>query len=235
MQEFVGFSPNTFRFLQELKINNTRDWFELHRNQFQTYLQSPFENFVGAILPTLFEIDPNLENKPPKKILSRIYRDLRFSKDKSPYRPNMWASFHRHTKDWKEDPTFFFELMPDHYRYGMGFSRPSKKFMDIMREEIITNPQEFLEMNQLFSPHTPFKLMGIEYIRKLIPCQDINPELEPWYQKKGELYVMAVFPIDEYVSSQKLVQKIADDFQYLTPLYEFFWKLKEKSINNEES
>jgi uncharacterized protein (TIGR02453 family) len=235
MKEFSGFSLDTFKFLQDLKANNTRDWFEGQRDRFVKVLQNPFQEFTLALFPTMFEIDPELENKPPKKMLSRIYRDVRFSKDKSPYRPNMWVNFHRHTKDWKEDPTFFFELMSDHYRYGMGFSRPNKTFMNALRERVEETPAVFLEMNKLLFPPSPFTLRGTEYVRRLIPTKTLKPELDAWFQKKGELYVMAEFPIDDLVISSKLVQKVCRDFKMLYPLYTFFWEIKENITQNENA
>jgi uncharacterized protein (TIGR02453 family) len=158
---FSGFSPQTFQFLKDLKANNTRDWFNSHRDLFTDVLQIPFQQLVVALFPVMLEIDPKFEFKEPKKMISRIYRDIRFSKDKSPYRPNMWLSFHRSTKDWKEDPTFFFEIMHDHYRYGMGFSNPNKSFWNNLRERIESNPQEIVQMNLLLAPHSAFNSSSI--------------------------------------------------------------------------
>ena len=234
MNSFTGFSPRTFSFLKQLKDNNTRDWFEIHRDQFVNDLQQPFQELVTALTPIMVEIDPLLEIKPPKKMISRIYRDLRFSKDKSPYRANMWLSFHRTTKDWKEDPTFFFELMPDHYCYGMGFSRPRKTFLNAMRTQIEAKPEEFIEINKTLSPHSPFQLMGTNYVRQLKIPIDINPELLNWYQKKSELYVIATYPISEELYSKQILLKLEQQFKSLLPLYEFFWKLKQISDQSNE-
>ena len=234
MTSFTGFSPQTFSFLKNLKDNNFREWFEQHREEFSKDLQHPFINLVSDLAPIMLKMDSLLEIKPPKKMISRIFRDLRFSKDKSPYRSNMWLSFHRSTDDWKQDPTYFFELMPDHYRYGMGFSRPGKKFMNTMRMLIETKPKEFQEINTILLSPSPFRLMGTEYIRQLKPHVEIPPDLMAWYQKKGELYIMASFPIDEIVLSKKLLMKLETDFKKLLPIYNFFWKLKRISDQSDE-
>jgi uncharacterized protein (TIGR02453 family) len=225
---FTGFSQQTFRFLTELKQNNTRDWFEIHRDEFTQVLQVPFQKLVMALTPAMLDLDPQIEIKEPKKMISRIYRDLRFSKDKSPYRPNMWASFHRVTEDWKTEPGFFVELMHDQYRYGMGLSVPTKAFLKTLRHQVETEPHEFEEMNLLLNKSN-FKLMGEEYTRRLVPQTEISPELMSWYQKKSEMYVMVSYPIDQIVYSDALISKIIADFNALQPLYQFFWKIKRNS------
>jgi uncharacterized protein (TIGR02453 family) len=177
----------------------------------------------------MLDIDPQFELKPPKKMISRIYRDLRFSKDKSPYRPNMWLSFHRATTDWKTDPTYFFELMPDHYRYGMGFSRPTKAFLTTLRTKIESHPEDFERMNELLAPNTPFQLMGTDYKRALLPAASISPELMRWYQKKDDIFVMATHPVDETVISSELITRLETDFKSIAPLYAFFWDIKQQA------
>ncbi len=127
---FSGFTPATFTFLKELKENNTRDWFEAHRDQFNQVLQTPFQNLVVSLIPPMIEIDPQFEIKQPKKMISRIYRDLRFSKDKSPYRPNMWLSFHRITEDWKDEPGFFFRNYAGSISLWYGNLESKQKFHD---------------------------------------------------------------------------------------------------------
>jgi uncharacterized protein (TIGR02453 family) len=77
-------------FLDELSKNNNRAWFEEHKGDYEA-ARVEFENFVEAIIDE-FRIPDNLQDLKPKECISRIYRDIRFSKDKSPYQTHMWAT-----------------------------------------------------------------------------------------------------------------------------------------------
>ncbi len=222
---FRGFSPQTFEFLQGLKANNTKAWFEAHRREYEEFLLHPFENLVRDLAPYVIELDAAFEILPLKKVISRIYRDIRFSKDKSPYRPNMWLSFKRPTKDWKADPVYFFEVMPDMYRYGLGFYSPSKGTMNALRQRIDEEPDDVQKFNILFAPNSRFELQGAQYKRPLKSPSPIPPELVTWYQRK-EIYVICSRPVEPILFQSDLVEEIRKAFTFLKPLYYFFWELR---------
>ncbi|MHB8918961.1 MAG: DUF2461 family protein, partial [Desulfocucumaceae bacterium] len=114
---FNGFSPETLEFLINLGLNNDKAWFESNKHQYQEFLLEPLRSLASDLGPFMLSIDPYLEVSPGRSV-SRIYRDTRFSRDKSPYKTNMWAAFKRPSRDWKADPVFFFEIYQDWYRYG---------------------------------------------------------------------------------------------------------------------
>jgi uncharacterized protein (TIGR02453 family) len=82
---FQGYSPTTITFLNGLKENNNKAWFEENKPDYQKFVLEPSQELVTELAPLMLSIDPKLEVSP-KKSISRIYRDVRFSKDKSPYR-----------------------------------------------------------------------------------------------------------------------------------------------------
>lgn len=131
---FKGFSQESLDFLGNLKANNNRMWYEANRQVYINCLLEPLQNLVVDIGAFMLTIDPYLEVTPAiDKTISRIYRDTRFSRDKSPYKSTMWITFKRPNKEWKDAPAFFFEISPDSYRYGMGFYSAGKKTMDRFR------------------------------------------------------------------------------------------------------
>lgn len=94
---FNGFSPATLNFLRNLKANNNKLWFENNRQDYQTLLMKPLRNLVIDIGPFMLSIDPYFEVLPAiNKTISRIYRDTRFSKDKTPYKTSMWINFNEY-------------------------------------------------------------------------------------------------------------------------------------------
>ncbi len=222
---FQGFVPQTFEFLKGLKTNNTKAWFEEHRHEYEEFLLHPFENLVRDLIPYMVELDPTFEILPLKKMISRINRDIRFTKDKSPYRPNMWLSFKRSTTDWKADPVYFFEIMPEIYRYGLGFYSPSKATMNALRWVIDEAPEEVRKFNILFSPNSCFELDGAQYKRPLKSSNPVPPELVTWYQRK-EIVVMCSRPIEPIVFLPDLMEEIRRGFTLLKPLYYFFWEMR---------
>ena len=105
---FEGFTPDAIEFLREIRNNNNnKPWFEANKPRYQDSLLKPFQALVNDLGGLMFAIDPHLITTPAVgKTISRIYRDIRFSKDKSLYRYNMWLAFKRPSLDWKEAPGF---------------------------------------------------------------------------------------------------------------------------------
>jgi uncharacterized protein (TIGR02453 family) len=219
---FEGFSENTIAYLNNLKSYNNKIWFEETRKDYEKYLLGNFQELVKDLGPLMLEIDPFIDINP-KKCISRIYRDVRFSKDKSPYRPNMWISLKRAYKDWKIEPTYYFEIFPDGYRFGMGFYDIPKYSLDKLRDLIEKGDVEFNKMHSLYKSQKLFKLEGNMYKRVLNP--NIKEELREWYQKK-EIYFVCNRGIDDVLFSRELVNELIEGFKLLSPMYEFFMKLK---------
>ena len=90
------FSENTIIYLNNLNNNNNKTWFEAHRVDYENYLLNPFKGLVEDLKPYMLEIDSCFDLRF-NKCISRIHRDIRFSKDKSPYRSNIWLSFKQDT------------------------------------------------------------------------------------------------------------------------------------------
>jgi uncharacterized protein (DUF2461 family) len=93
-RKFKGFSPKTLKFLRGLKANNSKAWFQAHRADYEEYALQPLRYLVTDLGDFMLDIDPYFEITPSvNKTISRIYRDTRFSKDKSPFRSTVWFTF----------------------------------------------------------------------------------------------------------------------------------------------
>lgn len=102
---FNGFSPESPGFLERLAANNNKAWFEEHRDDFEQSLMEPLKNLVSDLTGAMLAIDPELVVIPAvDKTISRIYRDTRFSRNKSPYKTCLWITFKRRSPDWKTAP-----------------------------------------------------------------------------------------------------------------------------------
>ena len=219
---FNGFSENTIEYLYHLMGNNNRTWFQENKADYEKHLLNIFKDLVENLSPYMLELDPFLDLNF-KKCISRINRDIRFSKDKTPYRTNMWISFKREYKDWKQEPTFYFELFPNGYRYGMGFYDIPKETLDKIRKMIDNDDEDFNKIHAIYKNQKVFTLEGNSYKRALNP--DVSEELKEWYQKK-EIYFVCNKGLKDNLFSKELANELVDGFRLLAPIYNFFLSLK---------
>lgn len=217
---FAGFPPQTTEFLRDLATNNRKEWFEAHRDEYATFLQNPLRHLAGTLAAPLLAIDPDLATLP-SKVVSRIYRDTRFSRDKSPYKTTMWLTFKRPLKEWQDAPVFFFELAPDSYRYGMGFYAASRETMDALRRMIDTKPGEFRKAVAFLENQDQFIVEGESYRRLL--RDGLSPDLASWYQRKN-LYLVCNRQNADGLFSQNLLSELSTGFSVLAPFYHWLWK-----------
>lgn len=222
---FNGFKQETIKFLLGLKQNNNKAWFEKHRQDYQEYLLKPFQSLVADMSTTMLSLDPGFETRPyVNKTISRIYRDIRFSRDKSPFRPNMWITFKRPQKGWYDAPAYFFELSYDSYRYGMGYYTASSRELAWMRSLIDEGHRDFKEILEIYKSQNLFVLEGEQY--KRIMDKNKPEEINNWYQRKN-MYFVRNKDIDDTLFSQDLIPELDFAFALLKPFYDFFWKLRE--------
>jgi len=91
-ERFNGFFPQTLDFLQNLGVHNDKAWFETHRREYEEYLLEPLKALVAELAGFMLAIDQNFVTAPGRAV-SRIHRDTRFSRNKSPYKTTMWITF----------------------------------------------------------------------------------------------------------------------------------------------
>ena len=219
-KKFRGFSPNTIKFLKSLEANNNKLWFEKHRDDYKKFVLEPSRCLVNDLGDFMLKIDPRFEITPViNKTISRIYRDTRFSEDKSLYRSNFWIVFKRQKKEWStEGCAYFFEIFKDFYRYGMGFYDAAPAIMRKFREQIDENPNEFRKAIAFYSKQKIFSLEGENYKRIIDASKPKN--IQDWYQKKS-MYLVCNKKINETLFSRKLINELKHGFNMLAPIYQF--------------
>lgn len=139
------FTVNTFKFLEELKQNNNKAWFELNKSRYEADLLSPSLDFIEKIGPELQKIAPEFEAVPRKAggSLMRIYRDTRFAKDKSPYKTNIGIHIrHRQGKD-VHSPGFYVHIAPESCFLGAGCWCPEPEVLALIRSGIAATPERW--------------------------------------------------------------------------------------------
>jgi len=214
---FTGFTPGTISFLRELKENNYREWFTERKEIYQESLLQPFRALAVMLSPAMYNIDPLFE-LTPSKMLSRIYRDVRFSPNKDPYKTSMWLNFQQKATHWEDYPGFFAELSTEQFIYGMGLFAPKRKIMDAFREEISYSQESFREM-ALQATTAGFTVEGEPYKRNL--PSDLTEFYQPWVQRKT-CYLLKRIPVtDARIYSSAIALQLMEDFSQAADLYHF--------------
>jgi uncharacterized protein (TIGR02453 family) len=137
------FGPGAIRFLRELGRNNRRDWFQGNKTRYEEEIQAPALRFIEAMGPRLGKISPHVvaDARPFGGSLSRIYRDTRFSKDKSPYKTHVGIHFyHEESAADRNLPGFFFHMEPGGSRVGSGIWHPGPPDLTKIRDAIVGSP-----------------------------------------------------------------------------------------------
>ena len=131
-------------FLRTLAQNNNRDWFNTNKSTYQESLEY-FRQFAGKLLTGISSFDPSLGNLEPKDTIFRIYKDVRFSKDKSPYKTHFGCWM---TKGGRKstDAGYYFHLEPEKSFLAAGVWMPPKEQLALIRQEIVFHPDAYLEV-----------------------------------------------------------------------------------------
>ncbi len=219
---FTGFPEDTILFLNELRENNSKAWFETNRERYRNSVYSRFIELASLLGDAMYSIDPEIELRP-ERVVSRIYRDTRFSRDKSPYKHNVWLSFKRPDKEWTDAPAYYFEVTPDFWRYGMGFYSASRGTMDGFRREMNNRVEEFKKISSSIKRAGIFSVEGEDYARRL--DNSLPAELQVWYQKKS-FYLVCNADDNSALINGKVAEMLEKGFRSLEPLYRFIWSSK---------
>jgi uncharacterized protein (TIGR02453 family) len=133
-------SPDLFRFLRELKSHNERGWFLKNKARYEADVRDPALQLIADLRPRMSRLSPHfaVDPSPTGGSMMRIYRDIRFSKDKSPYKTSVSAHFWNvHGKEGMT-PAFYLHLEPDRSTVGGGLWRPVPEGLHRIRQAIVT-------------------------------------------------------------------------------------------------
>jgi uncharacterized protein (TIGR02453 family) len=156
---FTGFRPEAIQFLVDLAANNDRAWFQPRKAEYERLLKEPLEAMVAALGERLEARGIPLRADPARAPF-RIYRDVRFSKDKSPYKTNVGIHFrHERAKD-AYAPGWYLHIGPDEVFAGGGIWHPDTAGATRIREAIVANPKGWTRATRTGAFAKRFELGG---------------------------------------------------------------------------
>lgn len=228
--EFSGFRPEAIDFLADLAQNNDRAWFQPRKADYERLLKEPMEAFVAA-LAERFEARAIPLRADPKRSMFRIYRDTRFSKDKSPYKTNIGASFPYLASagggadDGAHGNGAYFHLEPGESYAGGGMWMPEKPRLDAYRRAIVNDPDRvrgILEdpaLLKAFGPVHPH-----EMYKRVPPGYPADHSMAEYLRYKDVVFGRRLS--DDEIRSPALPDLLADAWAAAMPVFRFLASLR---------
>jgi len=136
------FTKEYLQFLSELTLNNDREWFNANKARFKEKVEAPFKIFIKELIDQTSAVDPRI-NITEKEAIFRIYKDVRFSKDKTPYKTHMTAAIGPGGRKGDKIGGIYLHLGADHFRIYTGFYMPTPKQVQLVREAIVSDMKGF--------------------------------------------------------------------------------------------
>ncbi|MBP5727840.1 MAG: DUF2461 domain-containing protein [Clostridia bacterium] len=214
---FKGFSDETVQFLMDLKFHNNTEYFHENHDRYVETVQTPFYEMIEDLAPEMQKIDTMMEIRP-YKCLSRIHRDTRFSKDKSPYRDHHWFLLRRAAEPREKCLFYYFEFGPDRLSWGLGIWGENRELMDLFRKRMRANPAGTLALiDDMDLPERKLCLGGTCFRKMEIPAE-IPERLKRWYTSR-EIYIGKYEPPMKWAFTERITREVKRDFIALAPMY----------------
>jgi uncharacterized protein (TIGR02453 family) len=212
--------PSTLKFLKDLKKNNNKPWFDSHRNAYES-AKKDFEQFIQQVIDQHSKEDHDLKNLAAKSCLFRINRDVRFSKDKSPYKRNFAASMDKGGKK-SGLAGYYFHLEPGNSFVGAGIWQPQPEALKKIRQEIDYCLKEFgnIVKGKKFLKVYPGLYTGEDVQLKKVPMgfEKDNPAAE-YLRFKSWMVITEIK--DSELTSKQLLKKTLEAFSLAQPFVKF--------------
>ncbi|MGI9301634.1 MAG: DUF2461 domain-containing protein [Gammaproteobacteria bacterium] len=160
--DFAGFQPELIKFLSDLGRNNNRDWFNANKKRYEQQIVDPVLEFIAAMGPPLRKVSRHFEAIPKKTggSLMRVYRDTRFSKDKTPYKTNVGIHFRHALGKDVHAPGFYVHFDTKDVFLGIGLWHPEPAALAGIRERIATRQKDWLKARDDKDFRRQFELGG---------------------------------------------------------------------------
>lgn len=214
-------NSETLKFLKGLEKNNNKEWFDLNRKTYEQ-AKANYLDFVGEVLGRMKKIDTSLADLEPKQCVFRINRDVRFSKNKAPYKTNMGASFSKGGKK-VQCAGYYFHLEPGASFIGGGFWMPMAPELNKIRQEIDYGFEEFNTIINKKKFKTSFgSLSDSEKLTR--PPKGYEAENPAIELLKLKSFIVMSEVKDAELTGKELVNKVVDHFETMMPLVDFLNK-----------
>lgn len=219
---FTGFDADFWQFFTELKENNNREWFAAHKDRYKNRVVAPISAFISAIAPKLREISPHYcaDPRPNRGSMFRIYRDVRFAKDKRPYKEHAAVQFRHRLGKNAHAPGFYVHLEAGNILYGGGIWMPPADILEKIRRRIVARPEKWQSVIQDKDFVRQFgSVRGDSLKRPPRGFEADSPHIEDIRRKS--FFAMKPAEPSDIVSTAEFVDEVITIFETATPLMYF--------------
>ena len=236
MTTFNGFPQQTVTFLLDLRHNNNREWFKTHKSEFDEYVTSPARLFSDAMIDALSKSLSEMgEDEPVKSSIFRIYRDIRFSKDKTPYKTHLSIWFWQGARPRMENSGFYFHLEPPKLMLAAGIHTFPKPVLKAYRNAVINewSGSQLIKALHAVQSKGDFDIGQKRY--KRIPRGFAKDHPRADFLLFSGLTASEEDLIPEVLYTNELVDYCLKSFEWMYPLHCWLQTLLEESENLENA
>ncbi|MBQ8762897.1 MAG: DUF2461 domain-containing protein [Clostridia bacterium] len=226
--KYDGITRDSLFLLADNRFRDSKPYYEEHKEAIKSGVTVPMRQIAGIIGEELLSVDP-LMNTIPTKMVSRVRRDTRYTKDKSLYRENMWIMFMRPKHDWVGYPCMWFEVTPREYTLGVGFYGDEPGLLETFRKKLRERPEEFRDAAE------KCKTVGSYFFKRQYkrPFSGCPEGLEEYYNAKDVGFITFGGDIDD-LKDEKIIEIIRGTYQAYTPMYKFLLDVSDEYFSKEE-
>jgi uncharacterized protein (TIGR02453 family) len=210
------FDASFFKFLKALKANNNREWFNDHKAQYVADVETPALDFVRAFQPKLKTISPRFVADPRRVggSMFRIYRDTRFSHDKSPFKTHVGLRFWHDGKDIEAKPLFYLHLEPGRVFAGGGIYHPDPATLRTIRLHMVDAPKDWRAVLK-----SGVEIHGGETLTRVPNGFPADHEFAEDLKRKGHVAITELTQAD--VTSPTFLDRYTRECKSYVPLMKF--------------
>ena len=225
--EYKGITRDALFMLADNRFRDSKAYYEEHKEEIKSNVTVPMRQIAGILGEELLAVDP-LINTIPTKMVSRVRRDTRYTKDKSLYRENMWIMFMRPKHEWRGYPCMWFEVTPNNYSMGVGFYGDEPGLLEVYRSALRERADEFKKAADLCKK-VGSHFFNRQYKRPFPGC----PEgLEEYYNAKDVGFISFSGELED-LEDEKIIEILRGVYKAYSPMYKFLLDVSDEYFSKE--
>ncbi len=225
---YNGITQDALFMLADNRFRNSKAYYDEHKEELKEKITVPMRQIAGILGEEMISLDP-LMNTIPTKMVSRIRRDTRFTKDKSLYRENIWIMFMRDKHQWRGYPCMWFEVTPTSYSTGIGIYGAEPGLMSVYRNALKEKSEEFIRA-AVNCENAGAKFYSTPYKRGFADCP---MGLEEYYNTKDICFIHSSGNLKD-LENEKIIEILRNIYKAYAPMYKFLLEISDDYFSREE-
>ncbi len=217
-KNFKGFDPDGFMLLEINKFNDSKEFYETVKEDIKSKIITPMRQLALDLSEELLTVDEKMV-LIPTKMVSRIRRDTRYSKNKEMYRSNVWCMFMRNKHEWRFMPCMWFEVFPDSYSYGVGLFHAQPSDLEVFRKYFAENQKDF--RYALRQMDVVGAMPYVDTFKKYKPgAEEIDEDIRNYYNSRYFLFSYTGTDMKKLFDGS-IEKELIYAIRAFTPMYKF--------------